>query len=119
MPVSIDEDGRERLVFIDGEVPLSLRPIRTGASPILRWRLSQGCCAGCMTPPVGSTRLVSPGTTVSLTLRAERSCATTTWSLRTWFFVTASPLRCSTSSSLPLGAPSTTSPTSRASVSDR
>ena len=32
MPVSIDEDGRERLVFIDGEVPLralsGLEPVR-------------------------------------------------------------------------------------------
>jgi hypothetical protein len=95
---------------------------RIGRSVRLRWtvdpgwRPSPGCCAGCTTPPAGSTLRVLPGTTLWLTLRAGRSCATTTWSRRTSSSATASPLHCSTSSSPPLAAPSTTWPSSPASA---
>jgi len=91
LPVGIDEDGRERLVFIDGDVPLT---------PYPEWSQSGTALAsiakllrGLHDAAAGSTLGVSPGTTLWLTLRAGPSFATTTWSLRTSYSVTASPLR--------------------------
>ena len=113
--VGIDEDGRERLVFIDGEVPLApypdwsqsdtalasiagllrgLHDAARGFDPLgLTWNDS-------LADPAGGTLVchndVEPSNVVFRDGIAEG---------------------CSTSSSLPLGAPSTTSPTSPASVS--
>jgi hypothetical protein len=62
-PLGVDEDGRERLVFIEGEVPVPPYPdwsqSNTALASIARlvW--------GCTTPPAGSTLRVTPGTTVT------------------------------------------------------
>ena len=114
MPVGIDEDGRERLVFIDGDVPVPPYPDWSQSDPALASiaRLLRGLHDAArgfdpqgltwddtLADPAGGTLVchndVCPGTSSS---------------------VTASPSRCSTSSSLPLAAPSTTSPTSPASA---
>ena len=98
VPVGIDDDGRERLVFINGDVPVT---------PYPEWSQSDTALASIVTSAARAARRrpwfrpSGPhlGPTHSLTQRAGRSCATTTWSCRTSSSVTASPSRCSTSSS--------------------
>ena len=80
-PVGIDDDGRERLVFIDGEVPVPPYPdwsqSDTALTSIARLRRGLHDAAGGFDPR-GFTWNDSLGT-----LRAARLCATTTCARRT------------------------------------
>ena len=90
-PVGVDEDGRERLVFVEGDVPVPPYPgwsqSDTALASVARLLRGLHDAAG------ASTRTASPGTTPWLTLREGRSSATTTWSPPTSCSGTASPSR--------------------------
>ena len=92
-PVDIDEDGRERLGFIDGEVPVVPYPEWSQSDTTLASiaRLLRGLHDAAR----GSTRKAAPGTRASPTRPVARSSATTTSSSRTSCSAAASPSRCS------------------------
>jgi hypothetical protein len=69
-PVGIDDDGRERLEFVEGDVPLGPYPDWSQSEP--HSRPSPACCADCTTPREGSTRVARPGTTAWSTRPAGR-----------------------------------------------